>query len=761
MDFSEQESDYRDPVFRREAVWVVLFFITVLGAVLRLRHADTRLLWLDEIHTFQVVNEPATFLRMLKTWWTTFQVSDPPLYYILNYLVSGGNPWASHLELRSVSLAWGIAAIPMTWAVLRLLASEPTALVGALLMAVNAFAVQYSQEYRPYSQLLCLGLVYAYAQIILIVRGFSWGRWVGLLAASACLIMTHYFGGFALAAGYIVWCGCVGRSALRRATGINWRKAALGIVLLPIVLLVIYLPVIQYGIGQTRHFSGLAGGAAAGAMEAAFQAQKSYLNYWTNLPYVLETWYLGSMPLGTTLFVSLLATAGAVRLFVCRRGQFVAVASFALGTLLLGYMFYEAMHYPYEPRRSIYVLPVFLYFVALGITAPLEYCPGRVKPGGPEPGAKKAWRWGAGFLSAAALVACTDINLRNDFRYDSWGYRTQGNLADWKSMAEFIKRVSSRGDVIGVPAGPGNTWYMSQFNFYRKRSHLPMATIPLNSRDDVGNAFRSGAHGIWYISTLPSHIDGELFSDLLSEGQWQAFAGGAVVYLKKPADHQHSFLARHSGEYALLPMKPPAGFISQVQVNNPVHTTLLFDQQHPYNMLRLPQGLVTFADSSTSAADDGEKWSLVPKIDENAWQSAADLSSWEPGSQEIGFPVVNGVPAMMMQYNGKIIYRFWMEKAGTYTLTLEAKNDAPGPIAMKVSMAGSADMVEYAFAQADNSLSQISHRVKLRAGFNEMTFYYHSFKRIKAWRWADADTFNQCIVTRWRVADPATGPDNR
>src|SRR5207302_9729664 len=84
--------------------------------------------------------------------------THPPGYYWT--LKAWGDAFgSSELALRSLSAAWGVAAVVLTFLIGRRLFGLLAGSVAALLLAVAPLAVYYSQEVRMYAQVTALWLL--------------------------------------------------------------------------------------------------------------------------------------------------------------------------------------------------------------------------------------------------------------------------------------------------------------------------------------------------------------------------------------------------------------------------------------------------------------------------------------------------------------------------------------------------------------------------------------------------------------------------
>ncbi len=132
---------------KREGTLIALALIAILALAALLRFADIggESYWLDEIIMVRLTgNGFDTVLQEITG------TDRPPVYVLLGYA------WSqlfgtSEAATRSLSALAGVAAIGVMYLIGRELYRREVGLLAALVMAVSAFQVWYSQEYRYYA----------------------------------------------------------------------------------------------------------------------------------------------------------------------------------------------------------------------------------------------------------------------------------------------------------------------------------------------------------------------------------------------------------------------------------------------------------------------------------------------------------------------------------------------------------------------------------------------------------------------------------
>ncbi len=224
---------------RRDAIIVAL--LALLALVLRAARLDFQPLWWDEGYSVWFANQPLAELARL----TALDI-HPPLYYAL----LGG--WSQLFGLGPVALRWlsvaaGVAAVPLIYLVGYWLSGRRVGLAAAFLLAINPLHIYYSQEVRMYAlvalwSLLAIGAAGRWLGLGRRIRGASrpagWPWLAGYVAAMTLALYTQYYAtfllvGIAIAGGVVLWQRRAGRDCALR-----WLAAQgiVGLLFLPWVL---------------------------------------------------------------------------------------------------------------------------------------------------------------------------------------------------------------------------------------------------------------------------------------------------------------------------------------------------------------------------------------------------------------------------------------------------------------------------------------------------------------------------------------------
>lgn len=172
----------------RAAVPAGLGLLVLLSLLLRFRELGIGF-WIDEGLSVGIADRP-----LLDIPGTLGQDGSPPLYYLLLHLwmaVAGD----SEAGARTLSLAFALVAVPVSWWAARALFGQRAGWIAAVLAATNPFLTQYAQEARMYALMALLGTVACtcLARALMVdVADRARRPWaIGAAVALAAMLYTH------------------------------------------------------------------------------------------------------------------------------------------------------------------------------------------------------------------------------------------------------------------------------------------------------------------------------------------------------------------------------------------------------------------------------------------------------------------------------------------------------------------------------------------------------------------------------------------
>jgi len=172
---------------------VALFGVFLVGAFLRLYHLGTQSIWWDE--AFSVWISKQSLSQIVQT--TATDVHPPLYYFILHYWIALFG--TSEVAVRSLSVLFGVLAVPMIYAVGRQLFNEEAGLLSALILALSSFNIWYSQETRMYTLMVLLALLSMYF-FTRFLQKTTVAVSVGYFISTTLLLYTHVYGAFVVIA---------------------------------------------------------------------------------------------------------------------------------------------------------------------------------------------------------------------------------------------------------------------------------------------------------------------------------------------------------------------------------------------------------------------------------------------------------------------------------------------------------------------------------------------------------------------------------
>jgi uncharacterized membrane protein len=181
-----------------DATGLLLVGGLVAGTVLRLIGLNAQSYWGDEVYSWDKAVAPVP--QMLRD--LAVDATHPPLHnlFLHGWFDAFGN---SALSGRLLVALLGIATLPALYWLGRELYDRRTAAIAVTLLAVSQLGIAYSQEVRPYSQLMLFTIL----TTAFYVRGVERRSLVSWVAASVCavvVLLTHYYAAFSIA-GLAIW----------------------------------------------------------------------------------------------------------------------------------------------------------------------------------------------------------------------------------------------------------------------------------------------------------------------------------------------------------------------------------------------------------------------------------------------------------------------------------------------------------------------------------------------------------------------------
>lgn len=166
---------------------LILGLTTIAAAVLRLHLLGAQSLWIDEAASAYFVKLPLG--SFLKTLWG-YQGNMTLYYFLLRAWVHLGY---SEFTIRSLSVLFGVLAVPAIYVLGSRLFDRATGLTAAAFLAVHSFHIGWSKEARSYSLLILLLILTAYFLVRALESARQESFWFAFSVAAALSFYSHIY----------------------------------------------------------------------------------------------------------------------------------------------------------------------------------------------------------------------------------------------------------------------------------------------------------------------------------------------------------------------------------------------------------------------------------------------------------------------------------------------------------------------------------------------------------------------------------------
>ncbi len=177
--------------------YLLLLFITLLGAFLRFYNLGKKSLWFDELAQVTISKTIIHDLSLPQMgflqgmWW---ELSPPLDYFITHFMfVFGSSEWI----LRFPAAIFGVLSILAIFFLAKEFFGAPVGVISAFLLSISPMHIWYSQEVRVYSLFMFLTIL-SFLFLSQITKNDNTWYWFPLTLINLALIYTHYFGFFVI-----------------------------------------------------------------------------------------------------------------------------------------------------------------------------------------------------------------------------------------------------------------------------------------------------------------------------------------------------------------------------------------------------------------------------------------------------------------------------------------------------------------------------------------------------------------------------------
>jgi uncharacterized membrane protein len=398
--------------------WLWLGLIFVAGAALRFYRIDAMSLWGDEALQYEI----ASVGSLSEVIREAAAVANPPLSQIINFFFLQAGP--SDFLLRLPSVLFGVASLPIFYLVATKIAPQRVALIATTLFALSPFHLWFSQEGRPYAQLLFFSLLSTQFLFAAIERG-GLARWTAYVVAVIAGFATQVFMGFMFAA-HLAWVVTCHRDRLK-----PYLAAAAGIVLPFVWLLPFFIRSFTASIGRHERtgfslgelaytFFTYAAGFSFGPSNVDLHIDRSLSGLAHFAPSILSV----ALVFGTLLVLGIWSLSGK------KWQQGRALCLYGMCLTIGGTALY-ALGIIYRVRYTVVAFPFFCVFIGAGLDS--------------------LWRkkefWGAAFAIGVAFITGLSIyNYFENVRYFNPDVRSA--VAYWRQVSGHEPLISNSSRIV-------------------------------------------------------------------------------------------------------------------------------------------------------------------------------------------------------------------------------------------------------------------------------------------------------------------------
>ena len=161
--------------------------IALIATILRLYAITAKSFWLDEGISVQIARLPWNQLLFV----LRHREANMALYYLVLriWLLFG----SSESYIRGLSVLFSVATVPLLYALGSRLFGSTAGLLGAWLLAINAYHIRYAQEARGYALVVFFSVLVGWLLVRNLQEPVS-ARWGAYATAGALAVYSHLFG---------------------------------------------------------------------------------------------------------------------------------------------------------------------------------------------------------------------------------------------------------------------------------------------------------------------------------------------------------------------------------------------------------------------------------------------------------------------------------------------------------------------------------------------------------------------------------------
>jgi len=439
--------------------WAWLVALTLVAMAVRAIGLNSGL-WIDEMYSLVDSIRPPLWTILTRFAGDT----QHPLYMPLAHLsieALGEHPWS----VRLPAMLFGVASVPMLYALGALVANRREALLAAGLLAVSYHHVWFSQNARGYSMLAFWAMLSTYC-LIRAVREQRPGFYAGFAVAAALGVYTHLTMVFVVLGQALACAWLLARRDPNDAQLRDWKTPLAAFASAGVFTVLLYAPIL----GQVQDFF----------LNRPSQLRGASTPTWALLEtiQVLRVGFGGLGLLGALVFAGGIIIAGCGVASYVRQSRFIALLFILPGIVtLLGAMAARGTLYP----RFFFFLAGFAVVVGVrGATVAGAWIAGRILR-------NRLNEAVVGTMLAGAMIGVSVLSLPYGWRYPK---------QDFEGAMGFVEAQRAANDAV---ATAGMTSYA-----YRQFYGRPWESVESARQLE---ALRARSERVWLLYTLPRYIE--------------------------------------------------------------------------------------------------------------------------------------------------------------------------------------------------------------------------------------------------------------
>ena len=406
--------------------WFLFFLILSIALALRLYRLGVPSLWWDEMGQVLAVRE-----SLINTLYSAQQHHGAaPIDYLITFFVVRVNQ--ADFILRLPAAIWGVLSVYWLYRIGKLIYSREIGMIAALLLAINPFHIRYSQELRFYSLFILL---------MLISSEVAWRSyhtrvkkgWILYAVLATLMLYTHYFGAFVIILhGIGILLACLEKRSMAHEKSFCLKREMGYYIVAAGAAVILFLPWFFY---DALNETGLPRASVPNLELAIFR--NTLYSFSGNVDVYWFVWLAFAI-------IGLLVTYQRSKVLGILFAVWLVVPIFFI--ILLD----QNKSYFYNPRQYIFVLPLYLLLVGVGITEISKRVADMLRQlfGKSISGQKIA------ILVVVPFIVLTFFPLKNYYVY-------QDRRENWKEMIVIVRNNIQEGDVVlFAENAPRITYYL-------------------------------------------------------------------------------------------------------------------------------------------------------------------------------------------------------------------------------------------------------------------------------------------------------------